>query len=324
MGILRNLRNLKNIYQIVQNIQNTLNALSGQNKGCLTWQFKQLQQRLQFSQRSTFLADKTLTSTQAGVVSDLYGEHEIIVSLTSYGRRVKSVYLTIESLMQQTMPANRIILWLSDEIQAKPLPKALQLQMRRGLEVRYCKDIRSYKKLIPALKAFPEATIITVDDDVLYDCDALENMIVPHLLNPKAIYANRMRWMEKSKNGKLESYREWKILQYKSDNPSRQHFATGVGGILYPPHALDPEVMNESVFMDICMHCDDVWFYAMAIKAGTPIIKTCTVAANGECYVENYQVADMGLWNRNIDPKNCGNDVAIKAVFEKYDIYNKI
>ena len=63
-----------------------------------------------------------------------------------------TTYDTIESIMEQTMKANRIILWLDYSFEKQPLPKALQLLQKRGLEIEYCKDIRSYKKLIPALK----------------------------------------------------------------------------------------------------------------------------------------------------------------------------
>lgn len=86
--------------------------------------------------------------------------------------------------MQQTRKANRIILWLSENEQNKELPMALQLQQARGLEVRYCKDIRSYTKLIPTLKLCPEAIIITVDDDCLYNMDVLTDYI-DHILTDK-------------------------------------------------------------------------------------------------------------------------------------------
>lgn len=74
--------------------------------------------------------------------------------------------------------------------------------------------------------------------------------------------------------------------------------------------------------MDICKYADDVWFTAMAIKAGTPIQKTFTFNEKGEGYIENIFVQKIALSNQNINTSNCRNDVQIKAVFSKYNIYD--
>ena len=92
----------------------------------------------------------------------------IVVSLTSYGKRVKgSVIYTIYSLLKQTVQPERIVLWLNEkEYSDNNLPAKLRFLCRYGLEVRYCRDIRSYTKIIHALSAFPDRHIITVDDDI--------------------------------------------------------------------------------------------------------------------------------------------------------------
>lgn len=98
------------------------------------------------------------------------GDRELIVSLTSYGCRVNSVALTIESIFQQTVKPNRIILWLSSDefLCLEDLPYSLRKLQERGLDILFCEDIRSFKKLIPTIKLYPEADILTIDDDVLY------------------------------------------------------------------------------------------------------------------------------------------------------------
>lgn len=306
MNILQSIKNLKNIYPLVRGLKDE--ALVN----------------LTFNHKADMLTDKALHSTASGTTSDKYGDSEVIVSLTTFGRRLSRVYLTIESLMQQSMPANRIVLWISDEFQSRPLPRLLQNQMKRGLEVGFCKDIRSYTKLVPSLRAFPEATIITVDDDLIYDVDVLETLITHHLTSPKVICANRIHLMKKSSGGKLQTYMNWDWHIPYTGKADKLNFLTGVGGVLYPPHCLDPEVLNEKVFLDICKFADDVWFTAMAIKAGTPIIKTCTFSSKGEGYIDNTEVQDLALHNLNIDPTICRNDVQIEAVFTKYDLYKLI
>ena len=106
------------------------------------------------------LREKTLCSTMKGVSDDLLCEHEVIVSLTSFGKRIYDVHLAIESIMQGSVKPNRIILWLSEEeFKGKPLPKTLEKQKNRGLQIEYCEDLRSYKKIVPTMEKYPDARI---------------------------------------------------------------------------------------------------------------------------------------------------------------------
>ena len=130
-----------------------------------------------FYQRKMILDNNLLQLKESGITNHKYCDSDIIVSLTTYGRRIHSVCLTIESLMEQTMKANRIILWLDTSFQGKPLPQSIEMLKQRGLEVAFCKDVRSYTKLVPALCNFPDAAIITADDDLIYEVNMLENLI---------------------------------------------------------------------------------------------------------------------------------------------------
>ena len=96
------------------------------------------------------------------------------------------------------------------------------------------------------------------------------------------------------------------------------NFPTGVGGVLYPPHSLDEEVLNESIFMDICTYADDVWLKAMALKKGTLSKKVYTHSS--EDFLMNEEVQDIGLRNINIE-NDFLNDKQISTVFQKYNLY---
>jgi len=188
-----------------------------------------------FEQRAERLRFQTLHSSESGVTGYNLCDTEVIVTLTSYGRRIFDVYLAIESIMQGSIKPNRLILWLEDGMKDKILPITLQRQMKRGLEVKYTNDIKSYKKLVPSLKLYPEATLITIDDDVIYNFDLVENLINSHKETPDCIIASRVhRIKNNKKNGTLAPYNEWYFGNgtHKAD---KFNFATGVGGILYPP-----------------------------------------------------------------------------------------
>lgn len=276
-----------------------------------------------YTQHKLILEQNILFKKEAGITDRKYYEGEIVVSLTTYGKRIYDVALTIESIMEQTLQANRIILWLDYSFQGKRLPEALHKLEKRGLEIDYCADLRSYKKLIPSLHRFPNDVIITVDDDVLYNYDMLETLIHAYLDEPTCIWGNRCHTMKVDKQGRVASYLDWELCS--SDlSPNLLTFPTGVGGILYPPHSLDEEVINEKSFMELCPYADDIWFKAMALKKGTMSRKAYTPGQpGGDVFLINEGVQDMALANENMGGE-CRNNVQLDAVFRKYNLFTHL
>ena len=264
------------------------------------------------------MTEHILHDSESGITDARYTDHELIVSLTTYGKRIYDVAFAIESIMQQSLKANRIILWLDESFQGKRLPESLYLQQKRGLEISFCKDIGPYTKLIPALRRFPNDAVITIDDDAIYDYDLLERLIIPYLSNPSYIYCHRMHKMKFDMDGSLLPYIEWD-WECTDNHPSHLNFATGVGGILYPPHSLDEEVFNEEIFLKYCRTADDIWFNAMAIKKGTKVERIISRNLHGNDYLSNIYVQDVRLYNVNVLGEML-NDKQIDAVFTKYNI----
>lgn len=274
---------------------------------------------LKFNQRKIVLENNLLNSFESGISEKKYCDHEIIVSLTSYGKRLEEVWLPIESIMQQTLKPNKIILWVDKEVEINSLPQSLKLQQERGLIIKkYNPHIRSYKKLIPTLKEYPEAIIITIDDDLIYDCNLLDKMIRSYKIYPNAIHACRLHKITYYEDGTLKKYNDW---QWCVPNGSEDDnlFFTGVGGVLYPPNSLDTEVLNEKVFQELAPTADDVWFYAMARKKGTKIIKVNTQNPYGEDYLINESVQDIALKHQNTLSNNL-NDIQINNIYSKYNL----
>lgn len=273
---------------------------------------------LEYKQRRLVMEQNILHLHESGVTDTQYGDHDIIVSLTTYGKRIYEVAVTIESIMEQTMKANRIILWIDYNFRDKPLPMNLKILQKRGLEIEYCKDIRSYTKLIPSLRKYPDAAIITIDDDLIYNYDVLEHLIVAYQQDPQYIYCHRMHRIILDKKGNILPYFSW---EWESKNKTASHlnFPTGVGSVLYPPHCLAPEVTDEKTFLNICKYADDIWFKAMALKVGTKSKLVYSSNPYGNDYLINENVQDIGLIN--INGGNNLNDTQLKAVFEKYNLY---
>ena len=241
----------------------------------------------------------------------------LIVSLTSYGRRTeKVVFYTLLSLLRQTLLPDKIILWLdNDHWNENNLPNRLKQLKVNGIEFKFCEDFRSYKKLIPSLKEFPNDIIITVDDDVIYPPYLIERLYDSYLKNPAAIHACACREISVI-DGKLQPYDSWKSASIGSDKIC----PIGYGGVLYPPHSLSEETIKESLFMRMCPNADDIWFYIMAKIKGTRhfLVSVSSVDFFG---VDNiYQFFHRNGALSNINVKEGLNDIQLANCLEYYKL----
>lgn len=276
-----------------------------------------MQDKIDFTSRAVLLQDKCLHSDISGITNDKLNGHSLTISLTTYGKRLYDVYLTIESLMQQTVKANRIILWLEEELRNNRIPTTLERQIKRGLEIRYCKNIRSYKKLIYTLQSYPNDIIITVDDDAIYNFDMVENLVNSYLEQPNMIHANLIRRIALTEDGYLKNYSEWPYIN--DCKVDILNVPIGVGGVLYPPHSLSSEVFNIDFFSEKCAYADDIWFKAMAVLNN---VSSKRAKVHEPIYFSNESVQDISLANINLFSGQ--NDSQIKSIFSKYDIYNRL
>ena len=283
---------------------NLIRTIKTRLTGFRTWLTTPMHQDIIYTIKHDMLMHQTINSAKPGITLERHIPTELIVSLTTYGPRLKEVSSAIESIMQGTLKPNRIILCLENELKGTPLPITLQNQQKRGLEILYYKNIRSYLKLIPTLISFPEATVITIDDDAIYAYDLVEKLVNAHKQYPRHIIANRINRIKLNNDGRPLSYLLWDDGNRFRD-ASTLNFQTGVGGVLYPPHSLHPEAVNDDVFMQLCPNADDVWFYSMALMAGTRVVKCETHAAAGNDYVTNENVQNVSLNKSNNYPPHC-------------------
>lgn len=258
----------------------------------------------------------SLHCNERGVSDEKLIDEPLIVSLTTFGSRIMDAYLVIESIMQQTVKPNRIILWLDEnEFDDSKLPSLLKRLCLRGLEIRYCANIRSYKKIIPTLKLAPEATIVTIDDDVIYPQDFLEKLVCAYRNDKKCVYFYRGRYIAKRKKG-LAPYRSWKMVN--TAEKRMDVLPTGIGGVLYPQGCFADGVLDEKTFMDLCPKADDVWLRVMTILKGYPC---CLIEYPGRfrySFVNIDRNQSLALSNKNLYSGD--NDLQLKKVFSFFKL----
>ena len=208
---------------------------------------------------------------------------QLIISLTSYPARIATVHLVIESLINQTLRADKIILWLAPEQfpgRESDLPEELLALIPMGLTIDWYHDIRSYKKLIPTLKRYPDDIIITADDDILYPCNMVSDLYDTYTKykgEPIVVSSSVSRLYMHGDNlyfvGRADLYldKDSHCLPGVAA-PSVFNKLRGGSGTLYPPGCLHPEIMDEEKFMTLAPTSDDIWFYRCAVKNGCRIV----------------------------------------------------
>ena len=250
-----------------------------------------------------------------GLYTDGLRNPRLIVSLTSFPARIKTVSETIQSVLNQGVKADAVILWLDEEQfpeKERDLPSRLLQLKKYGLSIRWCHDIRSFKKLIPALKEFPEDVIVTIDDDVYYPPTWLGNLYQSYLRNPNMVHCNRSSRMLFDKEGYPRPYNDWGESFIYEHAVGYDILMTGVGGVLYPPHCLYKDADKEELFMSLANKADDIWFWAMAVLNGTPI---CVVDNPQEMFDPVFIIKNESLWSYN---RLGNNDIVLENIYRQY------
>lgn len=230
----------------------------------------------------------------------------LVVSLTSYAARFDSLELMLRSILQQTVRADEVVLWLAPGDMDLLPPEVVDLE-RQGLTIRLTEDLRSYKKIVPALRAYPESFILLLDDDLVVPIDLIEPLVAAYR-SPNEILCRRAHMVRYDDLGHPLSYREW---HYRiSPQPAHPDiFPTTGHGTLYPPHSLHPQVTDATLFTRLAPTADDVWLYWMARRAGSetrvigPIWESVTWPGS-----QGSALADLN-WQG-------GNDRQIAAMFD--------
>ncbi len=248
-------------------------------------------------------------------------KQQIIVSLTSFPAAIPYAAQAVQSILNGSVLPDKVILYLTfSQFGESGIPQELQKLANDNsrFEIRdYPRDIRSYRKLIPALSDFPDAIIVTIDDDVAYHKNMLRDLLRLHEQMPQAVLAHRAKRMKPD-----EPYRKWKKYRWyhfllKKIHTSFKNIQTGVGGVLYPPHSLKKEMMNVELFTELAPTTDDIWFWAAGVANDIPVIP---VPFGHNKPKGLGKPRKLSLKTVNFKSGIDRNSAALKNIFEKYPL----
>lgn len=191
---------------------------------------------------------------------NLYDNENIIISFTTYKNRVKYAPEVIKSLLNQTIKPYKICLTLYKEDLQYITPELQYFFDNGDVELLISDvDIAPHKKYYYSMKKYKNYPIVTVDDDVIYDSTLIETLYNGYLRNNMCISAGRTHKIKYNTHGTPLPYNQWQY-EYKGNElePSFDIFATGIGGVLYPPNILQIDDISIEDIMK-CLYADDVF-----------------------------------------------------------------
>lgn len=248
-------------------------------------------------------------------------KQQVIVSLTSFPAAIPYAAKAVQSILNGTVLPDKVVLYLTfSQFGKDGIPQEL-LDLASNeprFEIRdYPKDIRSYRKLVPTLTDFPDAIIVTIDDDVKYHKNMLRDLLRLHEEIPNAVLAHRAKLMKPDK-----PYRKWRKYRWyhflgKRIHASFRNIQTGVGGVLYPPHCLKPEMIDVELFTKLAPTTDDIWFWAAGVANGVKVIPV-PFGHNKPKGLEKPR--ELSLKTVNFKAGIDRNSAALKNILEAYPI----
>lgn len=191
---------------------------------------------------------------------------EVIISLTSFPARLPYVNLCIKSLLNQKEKPDRIILYLGEDTTVTNIPRRLKQLTVHGLSISMqTDDLKPHKKYYYAMQSFPNAIVITVDDDVIYDRNLVKDLLSSYRKYPESVSARNVRKIQFDCEHIIASYSKWKLVRSRNNIPTNDQVAIGIGGILYPPYCFNKLAFDKNKIKELCLKADDLWLKTMEL-----------------------------------------------------------
>ncbi len=236
------------------------------------------------------------------------------VSLTSYGERLSTVHLAIESIARGEVKPRALYLWIDDPERLATLPRSLRRLQRRGLTIGRSDPYGPHTKYYPYLLqvAEPAAPLVTADDDIVYPRSWLEGLAAAAAAAPDQVHCYRAHRI-RIEDGRIAPYLSWHPCL--DTVTTSLNFPTGVSGVIYPPSVLRQAKAEGTAFLERCPAADDVWLHHCAVAAGAPARQVTPVQQHFPM-IEGSQVVTLMSNNTY----SGGNDGQIRRTYTASDV----
>ena len=240
-----------------------------------------------------------------------------VVSLTTYGKRARTVFLTIESIAAGEVRPSRILLWLDDVTVYQKLPSVLRRLQERGLEIRLCRNYGPHTKYYPYIESEEDflLPLVTADDDIIYPRYWLKHLLAAWREVPETVSCYRARVVSLAGRS-LAPYSTWQLCSTQEE--SSRLLATGVSGVIYPPAFQKALKKAGDSFKQCCPRADDLWLHVQALRTG---VKVRQIGKRAVHFAIIPWTQEGSLYSQNVVQAD-GNDRQISATYTDSDIVN--
>lgn len=189
-------------------------------------------------------------------------ENNLVISLTSFPKRIKNTHRAIKSILRQSIQPENLILWLTyAEFSKNPkIPHKLLKLEKFGLQIKFVdENFGPHNKYIHTLKNYSDWTIITFDDDVLYPKDIVKNLIqgYKNSTEKKIIISSQTRTINFNNDGSASNYSEWPHTKERLISKKLVHLS--VYGVLFPAKSITLPADKQFSFKNTSIGNDDFW-----------------------------------------------------------------
>ncbi|MBR1926776.1 MAG: glycosyltransferase [Bacteroidales bacterium] len=195
----------------------------------------------------------------------------VIVSLTTFPARIGKLWVVLQSLFRQTVRPDKIVVVLTeDEFPGgvSSLPSSLDPFLDLGVEVVFRPyNLKCHNKYEYSLRTFPEAVVITVDDDCYYRSDTIERLLTLHDKYPGSVCCDIAAVIDPDH---FFDYSCWRKSSSASA-PGHLNVALGFAGVLYPPGLPVERFCDKDLAMGMAPTADDLWLKAVEIDCGVKV-----------------------------------------------------
>ena len=191
-----------------------------------------------------------------------------VVSLTTYGPRLKQVFVAIEAIARGTRKPSRLILWLDEEMRGKAVAEGVASPSAARARGPILRKFRPHNKCYPFVdsESVFVRPLVTADDDVIYPDYWLDELMAAFGEEPNLINCFRAQ-----RSG-------WRLADCSL---MRRHGAQSLH------HAKSPSILYRRLrgrlscrlsaaalkragpeFKTCCPRADDIWLNVIALRCG--------------------------------------------------------
>ena len=238
-------------------------------------------------------------------------QKKIIISFTSYYKRFGFLTNVVQSIKQQTLLPQKIILVLYESDYYK-----YNLNLT-GIEIiKVNEDIKPHKKYFYSMMKFRDHAIITLDDDIFYPSNTILSIYKSYIKHPNIISGRRTHLIKFKKDYEIDLYKKWIFEQKKIKKSDYNLFITTGAGTLYPPDILNIEerylnIINEVITTDdislkhfeINKGIESIWV-PNKLMLGMKIKNITSKSVNIPLSKSNIFINDINMKKLNVDISN--------------------